>query len=139
MLFFKKGRSKDIAKRAIEEILALRMTLSTHEETINVLEAKLEVGLNCDGVDITEFTMLLDEARLKASRIRTSLQCKQAALGVDAWLDLQQLMNNAFLRLRMNARALKQHIRDRLRQRKFELERLERAYRISTNGECMLY
>jgi vacuolar-type H+-ATPase subunit E/Vma4 len=88
---------------------------------------------------MTEFTMLLDEARVKASRIRTTLQRKQEALGVDAQLDLQQLTNNAFLRLRMNARALKQRIRDRLRQRKFELERLERAYRVSTNGKYMVY
>ncbi|KII83461.1 hypothetical protein PLICRDRAFT_84861, partial [Plicaturopsis crispa FD-325 SS-3] len=33
----------------------------------------------------------------------------------------------------MNARALKKRIRDRLRQRKFELERLEREYRNTVN------
>ena len=115
------------------------MTLSTHQDAIGVLEAKLETGLDSNRVDMTEFTMLLNEAHAKASRIRTTLQRKQEALGVDARLDLQRLTNNAFLRLRMNARALKQRIRDRLRQRKFELERLERAYRVSTNGEYMLY
>jgi hypothetical protein len=35
----------------------------------------------------------------------------------------------------MNACALKARLRDRLRQRKFELERLERSYRITVNGK----
>jgi hypothetical protein len=128
-----------LGKRAIEEILALRTTLSTHESTINVLEAKLESGLENDHVDITEFTMILDETRAKVSRIRTTLQRKIQALGVDDRLDLRKLTNDVFLRLRMNARALKKRIRDRLRQRKFELERLERAYRVSANGACLHY
>lgn len=34
----------------------------------------------------------------------------------------------------MNALALKQRLRDRLRQRKFELEKLERSYRRTVNG-----
>ena len=34
----------------------------------------------------------------------------------------------------MNACALKARIRDHLRQRKFELERLERSYRKTVNG-----
>ena len=54
-------------KRAIEEILALQVTLSTHQNTIDVLEAKLETGLDSNRVDMTEFTMLLDQARVKAS------------------------------------------------------------------------
>jgi hypothetical protein len=128
-----------LGKRAIEEILALRTTLSTHESTINVLEAKLESGLENDHVDIMEFTMILDETRAKVSRIRTTLQRKIQALGVDDRLDLRKLTNDVFLRLRMNARALKKRIRDRLRQRKFELERLERAYRVSANGACLHY
>jgi hypothetical protein len=98
------------------------------------LEAKLESGFEKDDVDITEFTLLLHEARDKVSRIRKTLRRKTEALGVDERLDLRKLTNDLFLRLRMNARALKKRIRDRLRQRKFELERLERAYRASVNG-----
>ena len=128
-----------MGKRAIEEILALRTTLSTHESTINVLEAKLESGLENDHVDITEFTMILDETRAKVSRIRTTLQRKIQALGVDDRLDLRKLTNDVFLRHRMNAHALKKCIHDRLRQQKFELERSERAYRVSANGACLHY
>jgi hypothetical protein len=123
-----------LGKRAIEEIFALQTTLSTHESTINVLEAKLESGLESDGVDLVEFTIILDDARAKVLRIRKTLRRKVEALGVDDQLDLRKLTNDQFLRLRMNACALKKRIRDRLRQRKFELGRLERAYRVSSNG-----
>ena len=128
-----------MGKRAIEEILALQTTLSTHESTVSVLEAKLESGLENDHVDITEFTMILNDARAKVSHIRTTLRRKTEALGVDDRLDLRKLTNDVFLCLRMNAHALKQRIRDRLHQRKFELERLERAYRVNSNGACLHY
>lgn len=59
---------------------------------------------------------------------------KKAALGVEARTLLTDISTSDYLRLRMNARALKQRIRDRLRHRKFELERLERAYRVTVNG-----
>ncbi|KIJ59578.1 hypothetical protein HYDPIDRAFT_65682, partial [Hydnomerulius pinastri MD-312] len=42
---------------------------------------------------------------------------------------LRALQGNIFLQVCMNALAVKTRIRDRLRQRKFELERIERAYR----------
>ncbi|KAG1888481.1 uncharacterized protein F5891DRAFT_987773 [Suillus fuscotomentosus] len=47
--------------------------------------------------------------------------------------DLQQLKKDAYLQVRMNARALKARLHDRLRQRKFELEKLERSYRNTVN------
>jgi len=52
---------------------------------------------------------------------------------VDGRLNLAKLMGNAFLKQRMNALALKQRLRERLRHRKFELENVERAYRNTVN------
>jgi len=46
---------------------------------------------------------------------------------------LIKLLDNEFLKLQMKALALKQRIRDQLRQQKFELENLERAYRKTVN------
>jgi hypothetical protein len=42
---------------------------------------------------------------------------------------------SAYLCIRMNARSLKHRIHDRLCQHKFELEKLERAYRHTVNGK----
>ncbi|KAF8834234.1 hypothetical protein BDN67DRAFT_992712 [Paxillus ammoniavirescens] len=49
-------------------------------------------------------------------------------LGVTGRAKLAALRGNVFLQVRMNALAVKTQIRDRLRQHKFELERIERAY-----------
>jgi hypothetical protein len=131
------GRSKDLGKRAVEAVMALQEALAIQKKTVDVMEATLEEGLdNYDG-DVTEFMVLLEEARAKASRIRETFRRKKMALGVDGRLNLQRLTNNAFLHLRMNAHALKKRVRDRLRQRKFELEHLERAYRRTSNGKSI--
>lgn len=61
-----------------------------------------------------------------------------AALGATELTNLHRLRSNEYVRLRMNALALKQRIRDRLRQRKFELERFEREYRNTMNGQWTL-
>lgn len=55
-------------------------------------------------------------------------------MGVEERVALDELRQSRYLRDRMNARALKTRIRDRLRQRKFELEKLECAYRHTVNG-----
>lgn len=87
------------------------------------------------GSDVPE---KLERLRAQHSRFVDSLRRKRAALGVDERAHLALLRQNNFLRIRMNARALKHRIRNRLRQRKFELEMLERAYRQTINGESKL-
>ena len=59
----------------------------------------------------------------------------ESALGVNGRQELRGLEENPFLRVRMNALALKQRLRDRLRHRKFEMSRMEHSYRHSVNGE----
>jgi hypothetical protein len=99
---------------------------------------KLEMALaKGESFDISEISQQLDEARAHIASLELGLQRKRAALGVDAQQNLKDLQENSFLRTRMNALALKERIRDRLRQRKFEIEKLERNYRHSTNGICL--
>ena len=69
----------------------------------------------------------LRKAHLKVTK-------KEDALGVDAKNQLRHLINSPFLTKKMNARALKTRIRERLRSRKFELDRLERSYRKQRSG-----
>ena len=77
----------------------------------------------------------LESSCSQHDRIVDSLRHKQAALGVDERAHLSLLCRNDFLRIRMNAQSLKQRIRDCLRQRKFELAKLERAYCNTVNGK----
>lgn len=97
---------------------------------------KLEATLAQGNIgDIVSLSQQLEDARHHQLRLEQGLQRKRSVLGIHEQADLQKLQNNAFLRLRMNALALKQRLRDRLRQRKFEIEKLEHSYRRSTNGK----
>ncbi|KAG1723251.1 uncharacterized protein EDB91DRAFT_1087876 [Suillus paluster] len=58
---------------------------------------------------------------------------RRAGLGISENADLQKLKKNVYLQVRMNAHALKIRLQDRLQQRKFELEKLERLYRNTVN------
>ena len=89
------------------------------------------IATSSDAVDIP---LQLEDARAHCTRIKESLYKKKAALGVDQHADLMAISKSKFLQLQMNARALKRRIRDQLRQCKFELEKLERAYRHTING-----
>ncbi|KAJ7811762.1 hypothetical protein B0H13DRAFT_2243255 [Mycena leptocephala] len=72
----------------------------------------------------------IQEALAKAE---ASLQRKEEALGVDEHQELEQLLNSEYMRLRMNTRALKLRLRQRLRWRKFELDPVERNLRRLVN------
>ncbi|KAG1787991.1 uncharacterized protein HD556DRAFT_1245804 [Suillus plorans] len=54
-------------------------------------------------------------------------------------VNLEKLKKNIYLTVHLNAYAITTHIRDCLCQQKFELERLERSYRVTVNAECKLH
>ncbi len=94
----------------------------------------IESGHYEDGLDITDIQPLLEENEIALKRIRKSIQNKCIKLSVDDKVNLKSMLGNEFLSKRINALALKERIRERLRQRKFELENLERAYRKTVNN-----
>lgn len=60
---------------------------------------------------------------------------KTERLGLPEQENLKAIAASEFLRLRLNALALKTRLRQRLRERRFELARLEQSYRNAVNGE----
>lgn len=111
--------------KVVEAILALQKSQASYDDTIRQLEAQLVEGSG----DPQHLDMRLGELRAQRTKIIAAIHRKRSALGVNERVQLSQLSRSKFLQLRMNARALKQRLRDRLRQRKFELDRLERSYR----------
>lgn len=89
-------------------------------------------------VDILEASEALQEAVDYLKSLEDTRKRKFTILGVSDQAELRLLKTNKFLQSRMNALALKHRLRDRLRQRKFEIERLERAYRRTVNGVSSL-
>ncbi|KII82805.1 hypothetical protein PLICRDRAFT_120248, partial [Plicaturopsis crispa FD-325 SS-3] len=125
-------RTKNKGKIAVEQILALQKSESELKEAEAALEAQLLGEYDID-VDSGDVAVELSLIRKKIQAVSTRIQVKMRALGATERSNLQRLATSDYARLRMNAQALKKRIRDRLRQRKFELERLERAYRHTVN------
>jgi hypothetical protein len=120
-----------LGRQAIEAVLAMEESLEGHKETMRILEDSLSDATG----DAIEVGIQLRQSRASCTRLTHSIRLKRAALGVAERTALQRLKGNIFLRTKMNARAVKWRLRDRLRQRKFELERLERSYRLTVNGK----
>ena len=133
------GQSRNQALHAINSILELEKSLASLNKDIRSLELQLMGNAIVDPTNSgSDVLQQLEGSRVQHSRIVDSLRHKRAALGVDERVHLASLRQNDFLRIRMNALSLKLRIRDRLRQRKFELEKLERAYRNTVNGKLSL-
>ncbi|KAG6904705.1 hypothetical protein DXG01_007796 [Tephrocybe rancida] len=78
--------------------------------------------------EYTEVKTELESVRLRLQDLTAKIRDKQSALGVADRARLEKLLNDPFLTARMNALALKQCLRDRLRSRKFELDWLECSF-----------
>jgi hypothetical protein len=115
----------------ITTVLALEKTLEAQDASIRELEMQLHSGRV---PNIVEFDMQLMDARTRRARTADILRRRRAALGIEEMSSLEKMKKDVYLTVRLNARAVKTRIRDRLRQRKFELERLERSYRTTVNG-----
>ncbi|KAG6904290.1 hypothetical protein DXG01_011154, partial [Tephrocybe rancida] len=77
----------------------------------------------------------LESVHVRLQDLTTRIRNKQSVLGVTDHVRLRTLTNNPFLTAWMNALALKQRLRDRLRARKFEMERLEHLFRKQVNDQ----
>ncbi|OJA16961.1 hypothetical protein AZE42_12579 [Rhizopogon vesiculosus] len=116
---------------AITTILALEKTLESQEASICELEMQLHG--RCVP-DMVEFNLQLVDARSWCARTTDTLRRHRAALGMDEKANLAKMKKDIYLTVHLNACAVKTHIRDHLRQCKFELERLERSYRATVTG-----
>jgi hypothetical protein len=128
-----KKQSKGIADQQIKEILALGKSCDDYKAQIDEIEAMILAGDYSDGTSFDEVQENLEEYKAKLAKLKISIANRKSQLSVDGRLNLSKLMGNVFLKQRMNALALKQRLRDRLRHRKFELENMERAYRNTVN------
>jgi hypothetical protein len=121
--------------RAAESTLAIMDNISIKEKEIYELEHLL-ISSTADAVRIN---MDLQTSRQLLTSMKKTLTAKLSALGVEEKRELKNLKASPYLRDRMNACALKHRIRDRLRQRKFELDRLQHDYRQTINGKLHMF
>ncbi|KAG1860952.1 hypothetical protein F4604DRAFT_1882527 [Suillus subluteus] len=128
-------QSRNKAAEVITIILALEKMLQAQEASIHELEMQL---LSVRVPNIGEVNLQLVDARSRYKKTADTLRHRRAALGTEDKVNLEKMKKDIYLTVRLNARAIKTRIRDRLRQRKFELETLERSYRATVNEPGIL-
>ncbi|KIJ61378.1 hypothetical protein HYDPIDRAFT_31467 [Hydnomerulius pinastri MD-312] len=101
-------QSSKKGEQEITKILEMEDLLAAHAEAIATLKLQLMTNRI---VDLATFNMEITEAHAHHNK------------------------SNKYLRLRMNTLTLKTRLRERLRQCKFELERIERSYRQTINEQ----
>ncbi|KAG1803292.1 uncharacterized protein BJ212DRAFT_1449924 [Suillus subaureus] len=125
-------QTRPAAAKVITTLLALEKTLDAHDTSVHELEAWLHGG-HVD--DMVKLNLQLIDARLRCTKVTNTIRHHRSALGVEDKAELEKMKKDVYLTARLNARTVKTRIQDRLRQRKFKLERLERSYRASINAE----
>ncbi|KAJ3816384.1 hypothetical protein F5880DRAFT_1619395 [Lentinula raphanica] len=115
-------------KTAVEEALRLRKSRDAAQDHVSSLRKRI-IDMSSEPWDVATAELELESAMNALRKAQARVTKKENSLGIDEKHKLRSLMNSPFLTKRMNARALKIRIRERLRSRKFELDRLERSYR----------
>ncbi|KAJ7442423.1 hypothetical protein FB451DRAFT_1343897 [Mycena latifolia] len=122
-------RSKNKGQQAVNAVILMRGALKARETQVeNLRQAFLNTVMDEDA-SAPLHQVAFDSADEALKTAQTKLRQKESALGVTERQSLRGLANSKYLRLRMNARALKHRLRDRLRSRKFELDKVERSFR----------
>ncbi|KAG6904048.1 hypothetical protein DXG01_012965, partial [Tephrocybe rancida] len=121
------GQSRNAGKDAVKELLQLRET----RDGLKKREREYDALVEDEATPMDEYMEAkadLELVRLRLQELATRIRNKQSILSVTDRTQLKNLTNNPFLAAQMNALALKQRLRDRLRARKFEMERLECSF-----------
>ncbi|THU82139.1 hypothetical protein K435DRAFT_823279 [Dendrothele bispora CBS 962.96] len=121
-------QQKQAAKKAVEETLRLRKNVEVYKQRVIDLETLMvSDSSRSDQRAMAEEDLLKAKGQLRTARQKLAQQ--ERHLGIPERRELKQLVSSPFLTKRMNALSLKIRLRQRLRTRKFELDRLERSYR----------
>lgn len=111
----------------------LRDARTTAQERVRALEDIL-MDVAAAQFERVDARLALPDARAKFQAASESVRRAESKLDVRAKQRLQTLLNSPYIRARMNALAAKLRLRERLRARKFEFERVERPFRNQSNG-----
>ncbi|KIJ08449.1 hypothetical protein PAXINDRAFT_18412 [Paxillus involutus ATCC 200175] len=129
------GQLKHKADEEILKIIELEKLVGARAQMVRSLELQF---ISNQVHDVESFEIKIADARSQHNNLLETLRRRREGLGVTGHAKLVALQGNVFLQVRMNALAVKTQIRDCLRQRKFELERIERAYHQMVGGYVLM-
>ncbi|KAJ7127206.1 hypothetical protein C8R44DRAFT_830670 [Mycena epipterygia] len=123
-------RSKTRGQQTVAAVLALRDAKAIQQARVTESEAAALDAIDAENADaIVHTKVALESARKALFKVKEQLARKELALGVADRSELKKLAKSKYMELRMNAQAVKMRLRDRLRKRKFEQDRIERSSR----------
>ncbi|KAF8834398.1 hypothetical protein BDN67DRAFT_985349, partial [Paxillus ammoniavirescens] len=125
-------QSKNKVDKEIGMILELEQLVKARAAIISALELRFMANRI---TDFASFELDIADARAQYDKLSDMLLRHHAALGVSATARLRQLRHSKYLQVCVNALAVKTWIHDCLHGRKFELERMENAYRQSAGEQ----
>ncbi|KAJ7687721.1 hypothetical protein B0H17DRAFT_939174 [Mycena rosella] len=132
-------RSKTAGQKAVAAVLASRDAVAIRKTQVTECEAAILDAIDDDsGNDIVHCKVALETVRTALKKAKERLTRQELALGVGNRAALTKLGKSKYFELRMNAQALKTRLRDRLRARKFEHDRVERSSRRQQTSERKL-
>ncbi|KAF6744756.1 hypothetical protein DFP72DRAFT_1078101 [Ephemerocybe angulata] len=121
-----------LAKKSIKAILTLMEFSSNLAKDIQKIDKKIARPHTTDHLeDLVEMRLQLGARK---EEVDGQIDTKRKALGLREQEDLQGLVKNKYMELRLKTLAVKERLRAKLQGRKFELERVDRAYQqVSAN------
>ncbi|KAJ7234330.1 hypothetical protein C8J57DRAFT_1249271 [Mycena rebaudengoi] len=122
-------RSKTKGQQAVNAVVLLQAAIKTRKQQVREYRTAYLDAVDEEDEDAHMHQVRFETAEIALVVAQANLKKKRDALGITDLWQLKNLENDKFIGLRMNARALKQRLRDHLRSRKFELDRVERSCR----------
>jgi Kyakuja-Dileera-Zisupton transposase len=123
--------TSQLANKEIQKIIDLMDYSDSLRKEIQTLDRRAASGSETDMLG----DLLEQREDLVARRVQVDLEQQErcSKLGIIGKTRLKQLLGNKFLELLVKARAIKERLRARLQGRKFELERVDRAFKRGTH------
>ncbi|KAJ7690794.1 hypothetical protein B0H16DRAFT_1669851 [Mycena metata] len=122
-------RSKNSGQQAVSNIILLRGSLKTRQQQLAEARAAFVDAAEAGRPEAEALQMDVEAAEAALKETKEKLRRKEGELGVTERQDLKKLLSSQYMRLVMNARALKLRLVQRLQHRKFEMDPVERACR----------
>ncbi|EJD44915.1 hypothetical protein AURDEDRAFT_64944 [Auricularia subglabra TFB-10046 SS5] len=122
-------QSQTAADKMIEKILLALGTIDDLKQEIKQDRKELRKSHKLSPAETQKITSRIDAAQEEIDATQIKIESMNEALGTEHCRRLEAMRGNEYLRVRVNARALRAKIRQSLVAHKFEHRKLERAYR----------
>lgn len=130
------GQSANGADKIIDKILLALGTVDDLQQEAREVKTALRKAHKMTASETQQLATRTEAISRELAATRANIATMNASLGAEQCRRLEAMRGNAYLRARVNARALRPAIRHALQAHKFERQKLERAYRHQVMREC---